>query len=248
MRKLSIFLFLTIVATLAAFAQKSETRQLSPFTRVTVHEGITAILSKGSSESAKVEATGVELSDVLTEVNGSTLKIHMKEGNFRNRNVTVYVTFREISGLHASSAGSIEVTDAITVNGNFSASASSAGSVRVDVTSAKDADLDVSSSGDIDIKIKANRITAELSSSGDIDISGSCNELEVDSSSAGDFDGYELVTKKADLDASSGSGIKVTVTDELDADASSGATIRYRGAPKYRNSDSSSGGSVRSSN
>lgn len=247
MRKLSILFFLVLLGATQVFSQKTETRQLASFSKVSVHEGINAILTKGTSESAKVEATGVELSDVLTEVSGGTLKIHMEDGSYRSKNVTVYVSFKYLDELNASSAGSIEVKDPITVNGDFDASASSAGSIRVEAVASGDVDLDVSSSGDIDIKIKADAIDAGLSSSGDITISGSCNQLEVDASSAGDFNGYDLVTKIADLEGSSGASIKVNVTDQLDAQASSGASIRYLGSPKNTNSDSSSGGSVRKS-
>ncbi len=247
MQKLSILLFMVLLCTTQVFSQKTETRQLTSFSKVSVHEAINAILTKGTTESAKVEATGVELSEVLTEVSGGELKIHMEDGNYKSRNVTVYVTFKYLDELNASSAGSIEVKDPLTVNGDFDVSASSAGSVRVEATASGDTDLDVSSSGDIDIILKSSSIDAGLSSSGDITISGSCNELEVDASSAGDFNGYDLVTKVADLEGSSGASIKVNVTDQLDAQASSGASIRYLGSPKNTNSDSSSGGSVRKS-
>lgn len=247
MKKSLLAVALTIAVIWSAQSQNLETRSLSSFSKISVHQGITAILTKGNAETAKVETSGVDVSEVLTEVSGGALRIAMKGNNYRNQNVTVYVTFKSLNDLKATSSGSIEVKDFFAVSGDLDVSASSSGSVMLKA-SAEEADLDVSSSGNIQIELKAKSIEAGLSSSGDIEISGSCDELEVDASSAGDFDGYDLEAKNADLEASSGSTIEVTVLESLDAEASSGASIRYRGSPKNTNSDSSSGGSVKKSN
>ncbi len=89
--------FIVILVSCFAFsglAQQSEVRQVGAFQGVRASEAVDVYLKKGDKESVKVEATGTELSNVLTEVSGTTLKIHMRNGNFHGRNsVKVYVTF-----------------------------------------------------------------------------------------------------------------------------------------------------------
>lgn len=227
--------------TLSLSAQNS--RQLDAFTAVTAQEGIDVYLKKGSEYTAKVKAEGLDLDEVLTEVSGNTLKIHLEDNNYRNINVTVWVTYKELDELRASSSASIIVEDLVKAN-DFDLGASSSGSIQLQLE-ADDVDIDVSSSGEVEIKLKATSLDAELSSSGEINIEGSASSADINTSSAGEFDGYDFGVRTADLRSSSGSSIKITVSEEIEGRASSGASIRYKGNPKYVNADSSSGGSVR---
>ena len=88
----------------SVFAQSGTNRSLSPFTEVSVQEGIEAILSKGTKESARIEADGIDIEDVITEVSGGVLKMELEGDNHRNVEVTIYVTYVELEGLRASSA------------------------------------------------------------------------------------------------------------------------------------------------
>ena len=75
-------------------AQQSEVRNVESFKGVKAGEAIDVYLKKGDKESIKVDATGTNLSNVITEISGSYLKIHMRDGNYRgSRNVKVYVTY-----------------------------------------------------------------------------------------------------------------------------------------------------------
>src|SRR3982750_766321 len=75
-----------------ALAQQTETRSIGSFTGVKAAEGIDVYLKKGEKESARVEVTGTNLSNVITEISGSYLKIHMRDGNFKGRvDAKVYV-------------------------------------------------------------------------------------------------------------------------------------------------------------
>ncbi|MDO9040398.1 MAG: DUF2807 domain-containing protein, partial [Bacteroidota bacterium] len=55
----------------------------------------------------------------------------------------------------------------------------------------------------------------------------------------------ELQTRKCTASVSSGSDIRVYVTDELNANASSGGDIIYSGNPARKDINESSGGDVR---
>src|SRR5918993_4061661 len=98
---------LSIVVTLflatAALAQESQTRNIGHFTGVKVAEGIDVYLTRGEKESAKVEVYGTSLQNVMTEVSGSYLKVHMRDGNYHGRvEVKVFVTYTSLENLSAS--------------------------------------------------------------------------------------------------------------------------------------------------
>jgi hypothetical protein len=85
MKKSGLIIVLTYLVS-ALYAQETETRNVGSFSGVKAAEGIDVYLKKGEKESVKVEVTGsnAKTSDVLTEVSGSYLKVHMRDGYHRN--------------------------------------------------------------------------------------------------------------------------------------------------------------------
>ncbi|MDH4089597.1 MAG: DUF2807 domain-containing protein [Cyclobacteriaceae bacterium] len=222
---LTILLFIAITDSL--WAQESETRNVSSFTGVKAAEGIDVYLLKGSKESVRVEVTGTKLENVITEVSGSYLKVHMRDGNYRGRvDAKVYVTYLKINKLSASSAGSIF----------------SDGTLNTDAL-----EITASSAGNVDITLNAGSVEVSASSAGEVELKGKSRSLDADASSAGEIDAYDLVAERVAVEASSAGSVKVTATMELEAHASSGGSIRYRGNPNKSITNSSSGGSVKKS-
>lgn len=213
--------------TVAAMAQQTQTRNLEPFTGVKVAEGIDVYLKRGDKESAKIEVEGTSPDNVLTEVSGSYLKVHMRDGRFRNVNARVYVTYVDIDKLSASSAGSIY----------------SDGTIR-----ANEMEISASSAGTIEVTIEVNEVEISASSAGDIELKGKARSVVAESSSAGEIDAFDLDGENVEAEASSGASIKVSVSKRFEARASSGGSVRYRGNPDRNNTSSSSGGSVKKSN
>jgi hypothetical protein len=230
MNKLALII-LILYTTTVALAQQTETRNVGSFTGVKAAEGIDVYLKKGDKESVKVEVSGsgssAKTDVVLTEVSGSYLKVHMKEGNHRNVEVKVYVTYVQLDKLSSSSAGSI-----------FSEGAIKASSMEISASSA----------GTIDVSLEAGDVEVSSSSAGDIELKGSAKSLSADASSAGQIDAFDLESEKVEAEASSGASLKVKVTKDLVAHASSGGSIRFLGNPDKLITDSSSGGSVKKSN
>lgn len=225
MKKVMVLVFLLIGS--FVYAQESENRNVGSFRGIKSSTGIDVYLKKGNKESVRVEVSGTDIKNVLTEVSGDYLKIHMAEGRYnRTRTVKVYVTYVELTKLSCSSASSI-YADEIIKTRSLSLSASSAGS--------------------IDVGIDVESLTVSVSSAAEIELRGKAKRIEMEASSAAKIDGYDLEAEEADLSASSAGSIRVSVSQKIDARASSGADIRYRGSPMKTNTNSSSGGSVRKS-
>jgi hypothetical protein len=212
---------------LIAYSQQTETRNIGSFTGIKAMEGVSVYLKKGDKESVKVETTGTNPSNVITEISGSYLKVHMKDGNYRNSNAKAYVTYVQVDKLSASSAGSIYADAPIKAN-SMEVSASSAGT--------------------IEVTLEAGMVEANASSAGDLELKGKTKTLRVDASSAGEIDTYDLESENVEAEVSSAGSAKVNVTKNLVARAASGGSIRYRGNPDKQVTDSSSGGSVKKTN
>ena len=219
---------LVITTWVTAQGQESETRNIGSFSGVKVTEGIDVYLIRGDKESVRVEVTGTRLENVITEVSGSYLRVHMRDGNYKgNVQAKVYVTYVKVDKLSASSAGSIFSEGTIEAN---------------------NMDVDASSAGSIEITINAGEVNASASSAGEIELQGKARSLDIDASSAGQIDAYDLEAQKVNAEAASAGSLKIHVVNELNARASSGGNIRYHGNPDKFITDSSSGGSVKKSN
>lgn len=218
-----------LISSLPLLAQKSETRKINAFKGVKVSQAIDLYLKKGDKESAKVEVTGGELSDVVTEVDGTTLRVKMREsrGFFSKISVKVYVTYVNLEKISASSASSVFSDGVIKTN---------------------DLEVGASSAANVEISVEANSVMVDVSSAGEAVLEGKATKAEFEASSGGEINAYKLESETVKASAHSGGDAKISVSKELDAHASSGGDIRYRGNPSRTNTNSSSGGSVKRSN
>lgn len=223
----SVTALLILAGNYVVIGQEVEERKVGNFHEVRVGQAIDLYLKKGAEERVKVEVKGIDLDEVITEVSGGRLKVYLDNGRYRNHVVKVYVTYRELDGISASSASSVFSEETIKAD-NF--------------------EINVSSAADVELALDANEVVVSVSSSGDVELSGKAKVFKVDASSAGGVDAFDLEAQKAYIRASSAGSVKISVVNEIDARASSGASIRYRGNPTRSQTDSSSGGSVRKSN
>lgn len=246
MNKPTLLTLMGLCLAFVAFAQSEETRSLSSFSKISASEGIDVYIEQGSEEEARVIARNIDLDEVLTDISGGKLKIHLEDKWMRTKNVDVevYVTYKSIEAISASSAASLEAKSPIRVDGDFDVDVSSAGDIKASIT-ADELTIDVSSAGDVSLEVDVDEIEAEASSSGDIQVSGSARMQIVQVSSSGDYDAYDVEGKEAEISASSGGSIKIKVSERIDARASSGGNIKYGGSPQYVDVSTSSGGSIR---
>ena len=217
-----LFLFSTL-----SFGQRTENRDLPSFTGVSVGEAIDLYLIPGSSESAKVIVDGLDLDEVLTEVRGDRLKIHLDDNNYEDIDVEVWVTYKTLNSIEVSSAASVK-TEGVLKSSTLK--------------------IEASSAGDGILEIDVKELDVEVSSSADLEIRGKAEMGEVSVYSAGRFDGYELNWLEVKASASSAGTARINAITRLDAKASSAGNIRYKGNPDKVYEDESSGGSIRSSN
>jgi hypothetical protein len=225
-KHLVLFVLLTLPV-LQLFGQSVEKRSVGSFHGIKASNSVTVYLEKGNSPSVTVEVEGMDLSDVITRVDGGILKIELDRGNFRNIDVKVRVTFTTLDMIAASSASGIYSEDVIKAS-RLAIMASSAASV--------------------DISVDAGELKIDVSSAADVEISGKTQSVSIDVQSAGEVDAYDLIAQVVNVNASSAGDAKVFVEQDIRALASSGGSIKYKGNPQKSSTDSRSGGSVRKVN
>ena len=209
-------------------AQESETRSVDSFRGIKAGEAIDVYLKKGTKEGVKVEVTGISLSKIITEVSGTSLRIHRESGNYRNKNtVKVYVTYVNLEKISANHASNV-----------FSEGTIKANSL----------DINISSAASVEASLDVETLTVDASSAGNAVLEGKASSVVIEANSAGDIDAYGLQSNSVRASANSGGSAKISVLKELDAHANSGGSIRYRGNPTKTNTGSNSGGSVKKSN
>lgn len=207
-------------------AQITQSRNAKGFTSIDVSEGIKVMLTMSNKESVEVTAPESYIDKVITEVNGSTLKIYIKGNNTGNkgRNVEVKVSAKNINSIESSSGSSIKTNNNIETN---------------------ELRISVSSGANVYINCDCTKILASASSGSGASLKGSTTYLSADASSGAHIKALELTADKVKADVSSGAHVKVNANKEINASASSGGSVKYTGSPSMVDINKSSGGSVR---
>jgi hypothetical protein len=219
-------IILIAFGTNVAYAQSTENRSIGSFSGVKAYQGLDVYLKKGDKESIRVEASKGNASDVVTEISGAYLKIHMRDGKHKTA-ATVYVTYVKIDKISVSAAANIYSDGQI---------------------NAPSLEINAASAGSVDVSIETDKLTANASAAGDMELKGKAKTVSVLAESAGEVDAFDLEAENVNAKAESGGSVKVSVTKDLVARAESGGGIRYRGNPDKQITNSTSGGSVKKSN
>lgn len=232
MRTIKLFTVIIFCAVLfqsaAVQAGNRQTRKVEGFHGVSVSTGIDLYLTQKNAEEVIVEADSEDIDKIITKVEGGILKIYVKEKswfniNWDNNPRKVFVSFVNLDKIEAS-AGSDVVSQSV---------------LKLDRLN-----MNASSGSDIKLELEANELSVSSSSGSDITLKGKATKIQADASSGSDINASELKTKICNASVSSGSDIRVNVTDELDANASSGGDITYYGNPAQKDINESSGGDV----
>lgn len=201
----------------------TEERQTDSFDRLKVSSGIDVFITQGDVESIKVIADENLIEYIRTEIFDNTLNITTKAIIRKAESKEVHLVYKNLTEIDISSAGDVEGKNRMKTD---------------------ELDLDLSSAGDLLLDVEAISIDCNISSAGNAKLSGTVDVLDADLSSAGDLYAWDLVARKAHVNASSAGNARICATEEVDLNASSAGDIYYRGDPKIINTNRSSAGSI----
>lgn len=206
---------------------EKETRNVSGFNAIEVSHGIDVNLSFGSDEYVEVEAPEDLMEHIVTEVKGDKLKIYVDKSFNWNSQAKVFVQARKVAQIHASSGSDVRCEDVIET---------------------KKLELRASGGSDMRLEVITKTLNVHVSGGADITLIGSTDFIKAETSGGSDMMAMDLIAKSADLEASGGSDIRISVMEELDARASGGADIVYSGNPTQVNVNSSASADIKHRN
>src|SRR5690554_272657 len=201
----------------------TEERSVSDFTEVKASAGMDVYLSEGDANKVVVEADENLLPLITTEVKDGKLTITTSGNIGFYKSKKVYVTYRELTDISATSGAEI---------------------VGNSVIRSERLSLNSSSGAEIKLEVFSRELSATSSSGADIEIKGKASSFNAQASSGSELDAQKLEAINRIARASSGAKINLTVKEKLETHVSSGADINYYGNPVSVNSNKSSSGSV----
>ena len=205
----------------------TETRDVSGFDRVEIHDGGSLHLVQGDTETLKIETEDNIMPYLTSRVVNRTLILEFDDSARRSfmttRPINYYLTMKDIRGLAISGGGDIEAREIIT----------------------SDLDASISGGGNLDIDtLTADRLEAHISGGGDIRIKdGIVEEQNVHVSGGGKYDAPDLQSQIVTASVSGGGDLIVWAEDSLSVNVSGGGSVYYYGSPSV-NSSISGGGDV----
>ncbi len=206
-----LFSIILVSATLIAFGQDKEARDVSTFTGVSLGISGDLYLTQGSPQKVVIQAEN-NLDEIETEVRNGVLRIKTDNWNSRIKGVKIWITMPEVEALNVSGSGDIIAETPI---------------------NADELELKVSGSGSINIsELNGDEIEAAISGSGDLKLAGSADEMELRISGSGSVFAEELKVNECGIKISGSGSCKIDVTGELDASISGSGRVTYYGNPQ----------------
>lgn len=201
-------------------------RTVPAFEAISAAGDVEVILQPGTEEKVEIHAQGIEEDQVDVFVRRNTLKIQLINLTkaFRDKEVKVYVTYRQLYGVRSSAGARVYGEAPITAD-RFSARA---------ITG-----------GQLVLEVNAQSLEAHASEGGILELSGSTDTLEANVSTGGEFDGHDLEANRTYARASTGGTTIVVASESLEASANTGGVIRYRGQPQEKSTRTFLSGEIR---
>lgn len=216
------------VSSLNLKAQETKNVAINNFSEVAVSAGIALYITQGTAESAKIVADNDVINDVVLEKSGNRIKVGWKDNwgmkkMWKNRNAKVYITYRKLNSISASSGSSLKTENTLKTD---------------------HLDAAVSSGASMNAKISCDELQLHTNSGASVALAGTATNMEVNSSSGSSVDALNLATQYARANTNSGADIKINVTKGLETNTSSGSNIRYKGDAALKNTSNSRSSSV----
>lgn len=210
-----------LLLSFSALAQK-EVRKPGAFTQLKVYGRFDVILVQGAEESVSIESEETNIQNVITEVEDGKLKVRMKTNFFKDTEVKVIITFKQLNAIEASAGA---VIDAGTVE-------------------AKKFLFEVNSGSEVKAEVMADSLTTEVTQGASLTLAGNVKYHDVQVSTGGQLTAYLLNTTTTKARVNMGGYAKIYVKEKLDAAVNMGGNVSYKGAPKEVKQGTNMGGSI----
>jgi len=226
-----MFKFITAAAAaligLLANAQVSESRNVSPFNKVEITDGVEIIYTQSEQFSIRAEASdALGLSTLLTESKNNTLKISC-DGNLCET-AKVFVSAPQIVSFKASRNAHINVIGGMKAE-TLSLSLSDA-SLKGNIF-ARETTLKAKSGSVVNLRLESASLQATVQSGAKVNLCGTAKESDIRSYGNALCLARNFKSNKGIVKASGSASVEVCALDEINVEVTDAAMVRYFGFP-----------------
>ena len=208
-------------------AQVSETRKAESFSRIEVASGIELSYKESEKASIKVEANDGNLADIITEVEGETLRI-FSTGN--TKNVKVYVATNNVVSFKAGSKSRIVFENTIHIE-NISIALESGAYFNGYFKSNGLTTIETATNAAFIGRIETASFVGDFKNHSKVIISGTAEKATIKSATKAYCNARNFLTENTEVD-SDDSIVIITSKKKINVNATDNASVTYFGSPK----------------
>lgn len=191
-----------------------DTREVSGFNAVELNGIGTIFIEQGDKESLRIEAEDNILKFLETEVDGSTLKLSMREGVnvVPTQGIFYYLTVRDLEKIAVNGLGNVDLPD---------------------LTSQR-LDLEINGGGEINVQnLETGQLDVGISGLGSLNLDdGQVQSQNIDISGGGSYEARDMPSDTAVVTINGLGSANLWAQEQLDVNISGGGAVLYAGKPQ----------------
>jgi len=214
---------------------------VSSFTGIEVDGAIDVEVVHGETQAIIAKGHENIIDRLETNVKDGKWEIKLKKGNYKNLDLTIYITSPLINEFEIDGSGDIK-TEGFTVNDleiKIDGSGDFTSTDTFFVTN--EVETDINGSGNIIMTIEANEIDTDIDGSGNITLHGSTNTQSISVNGSGNYNAFDLSSNTCGISINGSGDIEVDVVTKLTVSINGSGDVYYTGNAAVTTSINGSG-------
>lgn len=224
-----------------------QTLEISDFQEIINQTSVDVHINYG--DSLKVVAVGQSniINRLRKTVSGGKWYIELLPGNYRNFDLTIYITTPNFDYIRINGSGNIIIDNNFNLS-NVQVNINGSGDIVMNDTLTSDnIDLNINGSGYIQLIANSQNISSNINGSGNIVLSGISESQSIIINGSGKYEAFEMQSANADIEVRGSGDSQIDVSDYLKVKILGSGDIYYSGHPEM-DIDIAGSGSIHSWN
>lgn len=209
----------------------TQTLDLQDITKISNNGSLDVVVTQGDSQEIVVVGHQNIIDRLKTNVIDGKWNVELQRGNYRNFELTVYITIPTVEKIRTNGSGDIEISGFNNL-GNLELHISGSGDMIVsDTLIAENLDLEIQGSGFMGVITSANSVDTQIMGSGDIEIVGETSSETIEINGSGNYKAFDLLSNVATVKISGSGDTQINAENSLDVKIWGSGDVYYIGAP-----------------
>jgi len=219
----------------------TKTLTLSDFDAIQNNNSINVVINQGETQEVRVEGHQNIIDRLKLDVSDKTWKIDLLRGNYRNIELTVYITIPTLTSVNLNGSGNVEIGSfqdltslQLEINGS--------GNIEnTDNITSQNISIDIAGSGSCKLNAISTKLETSISGSGDISLSGTITNQIVEIIGSGKYLAFNCLSDNVEVSISGSGDVEVFANSLLDVAIAGSGNVYYKGTPNVKVDISGSG-------